>query len=122
MGRALKFRVYDIEGEAEDTWQMVYISSPDQLKHCMDMSYYLMQYTGMEDSKGVEIYEGDIVYVDSMQVITPEGVLGNKPFSGPVVFKLGAYCIDNDIYDGSFIEMHGARFEVIGNTYENPEL
>lgn len=65
----------------------------------------LVQYTGLKDKNGKEIYEGDIV--------TFEGSLTD--YAGIVEFKYGSY--EPFPYWRS-----GNDYEVIGNIYENPEL
>lgn len=75
----------------------------------------LMQYTGLKDKNGKEIYEGDILLYDS----------GSKT---SVFYNNGAFVRSYGnsnmylLYD-SFIE-DGClyNYEVIGNIYENPEL
>ena len=79
----------------------------------------VMQYTGLKDQNGKEIYEGDVVGYnrDRGQVIRHEitakrevyghGHSGESAFSG---FKIdGYYGYPSDV-------------EIIGNIYENPEL
>lgn len=72
----------------------------------------VMQFTGVKDKNGVEIYEGDICRVDG---------LGNCEvdickFYGSVFKKDGCESLIVD----SVAEQD--EFKVIGNIYENPEL
>lgn len=72
----------------------------------------LMQYTGLKDKNGVEIYEGDVVKITDCKY-------GNK-FRGEISFKNGSYVVESNIATHyRFIDYH---IEVIGNIYENPEL
>lgn len=69
----------------------------------------LMQYTGLHDKNGKEIYEGDII----------GGLKGykGKDLTLVVEFEYGAYYVGGDeLYS------HNEVCEVIGNIYENPEL
>ena len=71
--------------------------------------YELMQYTGMKDVKGVEIYEGDILQSEHY-------------FKYKVVFKGDCWRCEsfkNSRFKNRFI---GRDLKVIGNIYENPEL
>lgn len=70
----------------------------------------LMQYTGLKDKNGKEIYEGDIMYVAGT---------GNMV----VIFRNGSFVLDNKLYCFYFHEDMESDIEnVIGNIYENPEL
>ena len=74
--------------------------------------FELMQYTGLKDKNGVEIYEGDIVR--EYTGFSDEG--GDYP----VEYHANGFWLegrDNEFGFGDESDM-----EVIGNIYENPEL
>ena len=65
----------------------------------------LMQYTGLKDKGGREIYEGDIVKAD-WHWDKPHQVIWPNDYYGLIEYGLDAE----------------SNLEVIGNIYENPEL
>lgn len=68
----------------------------------------LMQYTGLKDKNGKEIYEGDIVK--------------SGPYCGkPIVFEEGRYWLGEEP-DDLFTSSVRWDIEIIGNIHENPEL
>lgn len=73
--------------------------------------FELMQYTGLKDKNGREIYEGDILKVN--------GGEPNFEFVSPVIFDRGAFRMAA-VYDQGFPAKED--MEVIGSIYENPEL
>jgi hypothetical protein len=70
----------------------------------------LMQYTGLTDANGKDIYEGDVVVVVSQYW----GQLGNRY---EVKFRKGVFTTNYDL-----LSEISPSASVIGNVHENPEL
>jgi uncharacterized phage protein (TIGR01671 family) len=79
-----------------------------------DDKFEIMQYIGLKNSKGVEVFDGDII---KMEGVEPTEVFYSNPDFGYVVWieSMQAYM--------SMAFLNGYKnFEVIGNKFENPEL
>lgn len=74
-----------------------------------EQDFELMQYTGLKDKNGKEIYEGDILAVGKLLVL---GQVMFRPTDGFWATK------DNH----NFYRIDGDSVYIIGNIYENPEL
>ena len=108
MSNRIKYRIYDNN-------EMFYWGIGDVVgdgSSCTFPSGHLitlsqMQYTGLKDKHGTEIYEGDIV--DSV-------ILSGTRETNTVTFEYGAFRI-------GLQPLHTQKdIEVVGNMYENKEL
>ena len=70
----------------------------------------LMQYTGLKDKNGKEIYEKDLV--------KQGGWIGEVVWSN----GWGGWVTGTGHFDDSGVAEHCRQFEVVGNIYENKEL
>jgi uncharacterized phage protein (TIGR01671 family) len=122
--REIKFRVW-YQGKMRFPINMEFcpdglfgINVPDNdgLPHYTEKGYTLMQFTGLRDKNGKEIYEGDVVTVTNW--------LNGEPWEGhihncEIEFKGGKF----DLKDHWMHEsLESSDVTVIGNIYENPEL
>lgn len=77
---------------------------------------HLMQYTGLKDENGREIFEGDIIAVRTLH--DNHDRYWNQP-CGPAIPTLVSW---NEEYLRFDVPFDSINFEVIGNIYDNPEL
>lgn len=89
--------------------------------------FVFMQYTGLKDKNGVEIYEGNILSHDAykypIEVTHGEYTCSADDISSDESF--GFYGKSKTPNSGGFFDVNPMNFqwmEVIGNIYENPEL
>jgi uncharacterized phage protein (TIGR01671 family) len=117
--REIKFRAwYTFVNKMVDDIQMCASFDPDGTVNTA-AGVVLMQYTGLKDSNGQEIYEGDVVEFRANYSAKPCGWM-----SGVVLFENLQWGLKNEhgtysIYDETD-EFEGYKSEVIGNIYENP--
>lgn len=124
--------------------QIYFTGSTGKMCECGCCAEYLnkvdnvipLQFTGLSDKNGKEIYQGDIVLVDSQwhESVLDDGSGPDEDYKQlcPIEFNNGVLgpklSKDNWFTEGvhSFKEIEGNtgqyEFEIIGNRFENPEL
>ncbi len=129
--RETKYRAWDKENEVmvysddnpnddfafiveNDGLQFYYIDSD---RHLMDTNSIKLQYTGLKDKNGTEIFHKDIVdWIDgefSFRAVVEDGYWQ--------WYLKGVYPIDNfDFAD--YTDKNQTDLVIVGNIYENPEL
>ena len=104
--REIKFRFWNITGKT-----LFYNTQEDDLGWLIahPKNYHAMQYTGLKDKNGVEIYEGDIVqHHDHLEAVY--GIVSWDEEEAAFTPGVG------------LMSENKSWLEVIGNIYENPEL
>lgn len=144
MNRPIKFRAWDKEnkkiiypiaigacryldfqegGFYDGTSGVLYEGEYD--KEFAEMTHIeLMQYTGLKDKNGKEIYEGDIV-----EMYEEDSRAGDEhAYRGSVTYWEGGFWLfeNNEVWVDLQVDWSNPQNEdfrkVIGNIYENPEL
>lgn len=138
MSKDIKFRVWDKTSDSmlyQDDFERVELDTKNKMVTLIaeeesDKSHYvldyedgieaeIMQYISLKDKNRKEIYEGDIL---SIKIYSGDKVIVEG--KTVVEFKDGCFGVIWG-HDKAFLSLNSffkAKFEVIGNIYENPEL
>lgn len=115
--REIKFRVWDIRlgsmSPPVDLIRMLDSHANTGIKASRWPDRIYLQYTGLKDKNGVEIFEGDILSDGS-------GFLARVIYHQAEA-RFG-FSVTNDRYPGVMYAGSMLKCQVIGNRYENPEL
>ncbi len=124
MKREIKYRVIGYGGSLMEVKSLLFNTSVGLIAvtdegdyRISDGGVYLMEYTGMKDKNGKEIYEGDIVKL----------FIDGDPYLYEIIWeeehqRFGLVEADGTIEHDSWAYTSNNDFEVIGNIYENPNL
>lgn len=126
MGKEIKYRAWipKQKGENLDVLGMVYFDlfSEDNRWISDKKNYNIMQYTGLKDKNGKEIYEGDILrWQDWEQEGTEKADVYIVSYKAPS-FIWDCYRENQKLETNGEVLRDTKEFEIIGNIFENPEL
>ena len=115
--REIKFRAWN-ETEKKMTTPFAWVNESNLFSTCMCSAptHELMQFTGLKDVNGVEIYELDIV--KKTYKLHPD----NKTFSVILIAELSCSTFTDDCGGGQDFYEDTIKLEVIGNIHQNPDL
>jgi len=125
MSREIKFRAWQTHHKEMYQPFVGYIEFPDivvgfddgDLRLEGEKNVILMQTTGLKDKNGKEIYEGDVLKIETKEVSSFRGyIFYDDKKSGFQFYDL----VDKQSY--TIFNIDKESFEVIGNIWQNPEL
>lgn len=122
--REIKFRAWDkaekemFMPDTENNNENFFAGFVNGVLRCSESQYdedddfILMQYTGLKDRNGREIFEGDLVNNEDNETAV-------------IIYETGSFLLqypDSPLDFDSLFDFQDDRLEIIGNIYQNPEL
>ena len=139
MGREIKFRAWDLEERR--VWLDVHklydsiepgcdsfgalltkrLADEDECSLAARNRFEVMQFTGLLDKNGREIYEGDIIH---HAAYSPMGIFGVNfgEYQDENGLRHTGWYLLNEIDEEPLVALDSSEIEIIGNVWENPEL
>jgi len=132
MSREIKFRAYDKERKKIKFFDLKEIyadcyhnvgflkNAPHQHENDGWEQFELMQFTGLKDKNGKEVFEGDVIKIKCNEDIIIGDVFYNQ--------SRCCYMINHPAGYNGFFGLHTLtieicdEFNIIGNIFQNPEL
>jgi uncharacterized phage protein (TIGR01671 family) len=110
MNREIKFRAWEFDN---NSGKMIY-GYESYIGEALQNAYPIMQYTGLIDKRGKEIYEGDVIKYKSFNI-------ENSIVLVPSLFEFHWFQELKDMLDKEQYP-NQCNIVVVGNIYENPHL
>ncbi len=121
MYKVMSLNMDEREGVWAHVWGRDPINNSDFLFAIQPKDIVVMQYTGIKDKSGEEIYEGDILDASYMSPLSGERIQKiYKVFHKNATFYVEM--IDTHANMDRSLQFVNKDAEIIGNIYDNPEL
>ena len=117
MNRKIKFRVWDNVGYMSPPFTLYDVATS---KVQFTMGSPIMQFAGLRDKNGKEVYDGDLAIIDDNICEVRFGEFFTCGWEFKIINGLGCYPFHT--FCKTFNSIGCKDFEIIGNVFENPEL